>query len=483
MNSRLVFKSIGTAILVEAGCLLPSLFVALYFGENYRAFLYTMLILAVVGFGLTRLKPKIKQLYPRDGFAITALSWILLSAFGALPFVFSGTIPNYIDALFETISGFTTTGSTILTNVETMPQSLLFWRSFTHWIGGMGVLVLMLAIMPSVRSTSLHIMKAESTGPSPGKVVPRLGDTAKILWVIYTAFSTVMVLLLLLGGMPLFDSLIHMFGTAGTGGFSNHNLSIGHYENSYFSWVITAFMVLFGVNFSLYWAALKGNLKTLLKDEELRFYLLTILAAIILISVNLSQAGLYQTVTETVRHASFQVSTIVSTTGFSTTDFNLWPVFSKIILVLLMFIGSSAGSTAGGIKCVRFVILFKVIRREITRITHPRSVRTILINGRSIDESLVSSVLTYFGLYICLTAAAVLAVAWDSQDLVTATTAVFATINNIGPGLAAVGPVGSFQDFSHFSKLVLSACMLIGRLEIYPILLLFLPSFWKRQSI
>ncbi len=484
MNYRLVLNSLGKALLVETLCFLPSLIVSwIYREDTWVAFLQVILVTAVVGGLLSFIKPKQTHFYPRDAFAVTAFAWIVLSAFGALPFVLSGSIPHYVDAFFETVSGFTTTGSTILTDVETMPKSILFWRSFTHWIGGMGVLVLVMAILPSVQGTSLHILRAESTGPSPGKVVPKMGETAKILWIIYITLSALMVTFLLAGGMPLFDTLIHTFGTAGTGGFSNRALSVGAYQNNYYTWVITIFMFLFGVNLSLYWALAKGNFKNFFKDEELRFYFFTVLIATLLITWNLRTEGFFTSIGESLTHSAFQVSTIITTTGFSTTNFDLWPVFSKTILVILMFIGASAGSTAGGIKCVRFVLIFKTIKREITRNTHPRSVATVKLNGRTVDEGIISGVMTFFALYLIIFTTALLAISLEGKDLVTSFTAVATTINNVGPGLGLVGPMGSFAEFSAASKLIFSLCMLVGRLEIFPILLLFVPSFWKKHSI
>ena len=484
MKHKVVFKSIGTVLCIEAASMLPSLIVALINHEKAAiAFALTIGIVAVIGAALLRLKTPKTRIFTRDGFAIVSLSWILVTLFGALPFLLSGSIPSFIDALFETASGFSTTGASILRNVEALPKSLLFWRSSTHWLGGMGILVLMIAILPSVSASTINIMIAESPGPSPGKLVPKIRETAKILYIIYIAMTAVLVVLLLLGGMPLFDALIHAFGTASTGGFSSRNASVGAYYSVYIDVVITVFLFLFGVNFTLYYYLfLKRDFKSVLRDEELRFYFGVVIGAIVLIALNI-KGTVYQTIGEAIRYASFQVTSIISTAGFATADFNLWPSFSKIILVLLMLTGSCAGSTAGGIKCVRIVLLLKIIRREITRLIHPNAVQPVKLNGRRVDEETLSGVMAFFFFWMLIIAVSVLIVSLDGKDLVTSTTAVLATVNNVGPGLGAVGPTGNFADFSALSKTVMSLCMLIGRLEVYPIMLLCFPSFWKRSSI
>ena len=483
MNYRMIGKSIGNLLLVEAACMLPSLLISLIYPESDgAAFAVAIALTTAAGFLLSRLESNTGGLYARDGFAIVALGWILLSAFGALPFLLSGAIPRVEDALFESISGFTTTGASILREVESLPRGILFWRSFTHWMGGMGVLVMMIAIMPSVKANSIHILKAESPGPTPGKLVPKVSQTAKILYLIYILLTATQVVFLVAGGMPLYDSLVHSFSTAGTGGFSSRNLSVAAYGSDYIEIVITVFMFLFGVNFTLYYTAFKGGLRNALHDEELRVYFFTVVGATALIAINV-YSQVYGSVGESVQHAAFQVSSLITTTGFATADFNLWPVFSQLILLLIMFIGASAGSTGGGIKVVRVVVLFKVIKRELTRVIHPRAVRTIKLNGRLVDEEVVSGVMAFFYFYILIFVAAVLTVALEGEDIVTTVTSVIATLNNVGPGLGRVGPMGNFADLSVLSKSVLSLCMLIGRLEIYPIMLLMFPSFWKRGSI
>jgi trk system potassium uptake protein TrkH len=479
----MIFKSLGNVLCIEAACMALSLLVSLiYRQEDGIAFLLSVLISAGFGLGMRRIKTRTNDIYARDGFAIVALGWLLVSIFGALPFLISGAIPSVIDALFEAVSGFSTTGASILREVESLPKGILFWRSFTHWMGGMGVLILMLAILPSVKAGTLYIMKAESPGPDPGKFVPKIGQVAKILYIIYTALTAVEIIFLLLGGMPLYDSLIHAFGTAGTGGFSSKNASVAAYGSAYIEAVIAVFMMLFGVNFTLYYTMLKGNIRSVLRDEELRFYLGTITASIVLIALN-TGGTVFRSAGEAIRHASFQVSSVITTTGYSTADFSLWPVFSQYLLVLLMFIGASAGSTGGGIKCIRVVLLFKIIKREIVKIIHPRSVQTVKINGKAVNEEILSGIMAFFFLYIAIFAASTLIVSLDNKDMVSSMTAVIAALSNIGPGLGIVGPLGNFSDFSLISKAILSMCMIIGRLEIYPILLLFAPTFWKRVNI
>lgn len=483
MNIRMIMKTIGYLLMVEAGCMVPSLTVALINQQNdAKAFIISIVIIAFCGFVMSLIPAKNMTFYARDGFAIVSLGWILVSIFGALPFVFSGAIPSYVDAFFETVSGFTTTGSSILREIESLPKGILFWRSFTNWVGGMGVLVMMIAVLPATSANTMHIMKAESPGPDPGKLVPRIGRSSKILYLMYTGLTLVMIVLLLLGGMPLYDTLIHTFSTAGTGGFSIKNQSLGAYNNLYYELIVGIFMLLFGVNFTLYYQSLKGNLKSVIKDEELHFYFFTVIATVVLITWNLF-GTVFDTVRESLRQAFFQVSSIITTTGFSTTDFNLWPSFSKALLVLLMFIGGCAGSTAGGLKCVRFVLLFKAVKHEVRKIIHPRSVNNIKYNGRTVEEHITSGVKTYIFIYLVIFSIAVLFISFDGFDMVSNFTAVAATINNIGPGFEIVGPMGNFADYSALSKIVLSFTMLFGRLEVYPLLVILAPAFWKKVNI
>ncbi len=483
MNHRMIYKSIGSVLCVEAGCMVPSLLVALIYGQDdASAFVWSILIITAVGLGLRLIKVKSANIYPRDGFAIVALGWLLVSAFGTLPFLLSGSIPHVADAIFESVSGFSTTGSTILKDIEALPRGILFWRSFTHWMGGMGVLILMIAVLPSVKANTVHIMRAETPGPSPGKIVPKIGETAKIMYCIYAVLTVFEVIFLLMGGMSLYDALIHAFSTAGTGGFSSKNASVAAYNNLYLETVITVFTLLFGVNFMLLYMVFRKNIKAVLKDEELRFYLGAFAAATALITINI-HGNVYQTIGEALRYSTFQVSTIMTSTGFVTADYNYWPGFSQLILLFLMIIGACAGSTGGGLKCIRILLLFKIIRREITKIIHPRAVQTVKINGRVVDEDILTSVMTYFFFAIAISGAAILAVSLEGKDILTTATSVISAVNNVGPGMGAVGPVGNFADFSDFSKIILSFCMIIGRLEIYPIMLLCFPSFWKRINI
>ncbi|MDF2675557.1 MAG: potassium transporter KefA, partial [Clostridiales bacterium] len=425
------------------------------------------------------IKPKNKSIYARDGFAITAIGWILLSFFGALPFYFSGSIPSLVDGFFEASSGFTTTGSSILQAVEGLPQGILFWRSFTHWIGGMGVLVLAMAILPSAGAGSFQIMKAERPGPTPGKLVPKVRETAKILYGIYIIFTVVEAILLKLVGMSWFDSLIHTFGSVGTGGFSNRNASIGSYSNVYIEIIITVFTFLCGANFALYYYAFKGNIKSIFKDEEFRIYSLIVAGSIALIAINIYGTH-YKSIFQSVRYSAFQVVTIITTTGFATADFNTWPTFSKIILFFLMFIGGCAGSTGGGIKNVRILLLLKSAKRDLLKIIHPRAVYSVRYGEKSVDEKILSEVTVFFFMFITLFCLAVLVVSVEGKDIVTTLTAVATTIGNVGPGLEIVGPMGNFSSFTDLSKIVLSFCMIIGRLEIYPILLLASRRFWRK---
>ena len=484
MNFLIVLKSLGILLACESLAMIPSLIVSILYGDgDALSFVYTMLILFIVGIGVAVfVRPKNKNIYPRDGFAIVALGWILVSFFGSLPFIFSGVIPSLVDAFFETSSGFTTTGATIMTNVEGLPHGVMFWRSFTHWIGGMGVLLFALAILPSVHADTLQIMKAESPGPNPEKIVPKIGKTAKLLYTIYIAITSIEIILLCIGKMPVYDAFVHAFGSVGTGGFSIKNKSIGAYNSVYIEIVITVFMVACGANFALYYQAIKGGIKNIFKDEEFRLYISVILSAILLITLNLNW-NVYKSIWESLRHASFQVASIITTTGYFTVNFDKWTVFSKMILLLLMFIGGCAGSTAGAIKNVRILLLFKLVKKALLKIIHPRAVYTIKFNGKAVDENTLSEVLVYFFMYVTTFVIAVLIVSIEGKDFITTISSVATTLGNVGPGLGVVGPAGNFSSLTDISKVVLSFCMILGRIEIYPILLFFLPSFWKRISI
>ena len=477
MNFRLVFKVTGKSLMVEAIAMLLPLLVCLIYREDPTPFLLTIPMIIVVGFLLSLFQSD-DHFFTREGFFAVALIWLLMGAFGALPFYFSGYFPTYIDCFFEAVSGFTTTGASILTAVEPLPYGILFWRSFIHWLGGMGVLILTIALLPSLGARTLHLMKAESPGPVVSKLVPKSSQSSKILYGIYCGLTALQIVVLRLAGMPWYDSIVHSFATAGTGGFSIKNLSIAAYGNPAFEIIITIFMLLFSVNFSLYFLILCGKVRQALRSDELRFFLILVAGSIVLITINIQ--GLYPTLGESARHAAFQVGSIISTTGFASTDFNLWPEFSRMVLVLLMFIGACAGSTGGAIKCSRVLLLLRSIRREIRQIIHPRVVNVVKLDGRVVDEKDVRSVLIFFAAYIFITLGAALLVSVDNFSFGTTFTAVVTCIGNVGPGLEMVGPMGNFSAFSDFSKLVLSLCMILGRLEIIPILVLFSGTAWKR---
>ena len=477
MNYKLIFHTIGKILLIEAILLIFPLIVNfIYREENLFAFSLTISILMVVGTLLIMIKPKNKRMFVREGFVIVGLSWIVLSLFGALPFTLSGDIPNYVDAVFETVSGFTTTGASILNDVEAMSNSMLFWRSFTHWIGGMGVLVFVLAILPNSEGQNIYLLKAESTGPQVGKLVSKVRFTARILYVIYFVITLLEVILLRVGGNSWYESIVMSFGTAGTGGFGIYADSVGGF-NIYSQVVIAIFMMLFGINFNIYFLVIIGKIKQAIKSEELRWYLGIILLSTTMITINL-MVNLNQTLGIALKDAYFQVSSIMTTTGFSTVDFNLWPTFSKVILIMIMFVGGCAGSTGGGIKVSRIVILFKSLKREVQKLLHPNSVAPIKMEGEVVEGSVVKGVNIYFAFVMILLFIGTLLVSFDGLDFTSTFTGVIACINNIGPGLNLVGPMGNFDCFSYFSKIILSVLMLIGRLEVYPILILFLPKTW-----
>jgi len=481
MNIRVVLKLLGTVLVCESILMIPSLIISIIDNSyEINAFIISIVTIGILGFFMMRIKINGSQMRKREGFAGVAICWVFMSLLGALPFYISGAIPSYIDAVFETVSGFTTTGSSILTNVEILPRGIIFWRSFTHWIGGMGVLILTLALMPSLGARSVFLMRAESPGPSPGKLVPKISETAKILYIIYTAMTAIQIILLVVAGMSLYDAFIHAFGTAGTGGFSNKALSVGAYNNPWIDWIIAIFMFLFGINFTLHYLFLKGDWKSVIKNEELRLYSITVLISIILICVNILPLNNYS-VTESIRQSAFQVSTIVTTTGFATVDFNYWPMFSKAILLMLMFFGACAGSTGGGVKFIRILLLFKAVLYEIKHTIYPNSISTIKIDGRKVDTSTMSSILIFFFAYVGTMIIAILIVSLDNFDFMTTFSAVLATISNIGPGFELVGPMGNYEQFSVLSKIVLSGCMVIGRLEVIPIFLLFSPTMWEKR--
>lgn len=480
MNRKMLYYMIGKMMGVEACLLLlPALIAVIYKEEQGVTFLLVSLSLLIIYVLIGRKKPDNTTIYGKEGFAVAGLAWILWAVFGALPFYLSGSIPSYVDALFETISGFTTTGSTILTDIEALPNCMAFWRCLTHWIGGMGVLVFVMMLTSVGENHSMHLMRAEVPGPEASKLLPKAKSTARTLYTMYLVLTVIQVVLLLLGGMNLFDAVIHSFSTAGTGGFSNRNASISYYDSAYIDGVITIFMILFGINFDLFYLLLLKNVKDILKNEELRVYLITIGVSIAAITLNI--VGQYKNILQAFRYASFQVASVITTTGYCTADYELWPVFSQCILLTIMVIGACAGSTGGGIKISRFLILLKSIKREIQRIMHPKSVGVVKINGKRVSKETVDGVYIYFICYVVVLIISVLLVSLDNKDFSTTFTSVLTTLNNVGPGISLVGPVDNFAHFSAFSKIVFCMDMLIGRLEIFPYLLLFSPALWKKK--
>ena len=480
MNRKMIAHILAKMLGVEALLLiLPALVGVIYQEKSTVYFLPPILLLALIYVIGGRKKPENSTIYAKEGMVVVALAWILWSLFGALPFFLSGYIPSYLDAFFETVSGFTTTGSSIMPDVEILPQCMHFWRSFTHWIGGMGVLVFVMVLTSLDKKNSMYLMRAEVPGPEKDKLVPKMMSTARILYGMYFALTALEVILLMFGGLSLFDSLIHSFGSAGTGGFSNYADSVGHFDSAYVDGVITVFMILFGVNFSLYFLILIKEYKSVWKNEELRAYFGIIAVATAVITFNILPQ--YGSVTKAFRYAVFQVGTIITTTGYATTDFNLWPMLSKCILIALMIIGACASSTGGGIKVSRFLIAMKSIKREVKQMAHPKSVNLICVNGKKMSNDVIRSVFVYFMAYAGIAGLSVLIVSADNFDFATTFSSVMATLNNIGPGIEDVGATGNFSAFSPLSKLVFCFDMLAGRLEIFPFLMLFTTKVWRRK--
>jgi len=479
MDFGIISKVIGILLLIESAFMLPSVGISLYYGEaDTVPFLVSIAITAFFGFIGCLFKPKNAAVRYREGFMIVGLGWILASVFGALPFLFAGTFPSFIDALFESVSGFTTTGGTVLSDVESLPHGILFWRSLTHWLGGMGILVITLSVLPAMGLSTIQIYRAESPGPSPDKLAPKIGQTAKLLYIVYLIITVIQVIALKIAGMPLFDSITHTFGTVGTGGFSIKNASIGAYENPVYEWIIIIFMFLAAINFSLYYDALRGNFRSLLKDSEFRFYSFVVITSIILIAVDV-YGFFHNNLGEAIRHSAFQVSSLISTTGYASVNYDLWPEFSKMILFVLMFFGGCAGSTAGGIKQIRILLIFKVIKRELYKLIHPRAVISIRLGDKTVSEGIIQSIMGFFMLYILIFAGVSLLLMAQGMDIVSSTSAVVAALSNVGPGFNIVGPAMNYGGLSNLAKILLTACMLLGRLEIYTLLVLLMPSFWK----
>lgn len=478
MNYRIITYIVGWVFNLQAIFMVLPILTAVIYGEkDIFAFFAAIIICLGIGLPLTRKKPSNKVFYIKDGCVAVALSWVVLSITGAIPFVLSGSIPHPIDAIFETVSGFTTTGASILAEVESLSKSILFWRSFTHWIGGMGVLVFLLSLLPLAGGYHMNLMRAESPGPSVSKLVPKVQSTAKILYGIYLGMTVLQIIFLLLGGVPLFDTLCITFGSAGTGGFGIKNDSLGSYS-TYCQVVTTIFIILFGVNFSAYYLILTKKFKAAFHIEEIRYYFGIILASIILIAINTRH--MFSGFAQAFQQSAFQVGSIITTTGYSTTDFNQWPALSKTILVLLMFIGACAGSTGGGIKVSRIVLLLKAARKEFQLYLHPNAVKKIKMDQKTVSHETLRSTNIFLSVYLIIFCGSVLLISLDNFDLITNFTSVAATLNNIGPGLEIVGPMGNFSSFSYLSKSVLIFDMLAGRLEIFPLLLLFFKNTWKK---
>ncbi|HCC34333.1 MAG TPA: potassium transporter KefA [Ruminococcaceae bacterium] len=482
MNYKFMFKTLGSIFLIEALFLLPSSLLSIYDGDYgvTRAFVITIILLVCAGAILKAVSVKSRrEYYSREGILLVALSWLSAAAFGALPFFISGEIPNYISAFFETVSGFTTTGASILTDVEAMSRGLLLWRSFTHWLGGMGILVFLIAVIPAAKGSggSLYVLRAESPGPAVSKIASKTRNHAAIMYGIYVAMSLICLIFLLAGGMPVFDSFCIMFGTAGTGGFGILADSMASYS-VYLQVVVTVFMALFGINFNIYYFLLIKKVKQIFKDEECRTYIILMLASSLVIAVNVMNQ--FESFGAALHHASFSVSSVMTTTGYSTVDFNLWPQLSRSLLLVLMLFGASAGSTGGGIKIVRLLILIKSGFREAKRMLHPKSVIHLRLNGQPVEENLIRGVHIFAFVYMSIMVLSFLIISLDNFSFETNLSAVISCMSNIGPGLGDVGPAGSFAGYSALSKIVLSTDMLLGRLEIFPMLLLFHPRAWNR---
>ena len=480
MDTKIVRYILCRMLGVEAALLLVPVLVAVIYQEKCGiVFLIPIVILCLLFWVVGRKRPEHGQIYGKEWMVIVALAWILWSLFGAMPFTLSGYIPSYVDAFFETVSGFTTTGSSIIPDVEVLPHCLLFWRSFTHWIGGMGVLVFVLVVTSLDRKNSMHLMRAEVPGPEKDKLVPKAMSTARILYGMYLTLTVIEMVFLVIGGMNLFDSMIFSFGSAGTGGFSNYADSVAHFNSAYIDGVITVFCALFGVNFALFYFMILGDFKSILKNEELRTYILLIAGATAAIMLNIH--SLYPTIGKSFRYAVFQVVTVITTTGYSTADFAQWPMFSKAVLMMLTVIGACASSTGGGIKVSRLLVGIKCVKREIVQLAHPKSVGIIRIGGKKVSSDVLRTIYIYFIAYVGILIGSVVLISLDNFDFETTFSAVLTTLGNVGPGMAQVGPMGNFAEFSPLSKLILCFDMLAGRLEIFPFLVLFTAPAWRRK--
>lgn len=482
MNIRLILRMLGAISLIEAAAMLPSAIISLIYGDgDFLPLLMSALIAAAVGLLMrTVSKPKDTGMRAREGFVSVALAWILLSVLGALPFVFSGFLPHFVDALFEAISGFTTTGATVVTNFDHMPHGVAFWRSFTHWIGGMGVLVLTLAFLPKITGNTSHLVRAESPGPTLSKIMPKMGDTAKMLYLIYLVLTIIEFIILMIAGMNPYDAAIHAMGTAGTGGFSNYGASVGAFNSTVIEVIITIFMVLFGINFALFYQLITGHWKEVVRNEELRWYLSIFIVAFALMTLFI--LPYYGSLGSALRYAGFQVASLMSTTGYATADFAQWPSSAQMLVFVLLFVGSCAGSTAGGIKTVRIALAVKQGRREIRHAFQQRKVQRVRFEGRGVEEQMLHQVMIYIFVYVFLALLGGFLISLENKyDVLTNFTASLTCISNVGPGLAGVGPAENFAGYGIFAKLVMSLLMLAGRLELYPLLVLFHPAAWRRS--
>ena len=478
MNLRLVLKIVGRVLLFESLTLLPPLGVALWYGEDPMPFVSTFVLVAFLGAFLASLSAP-PTFFAREGFCCVGMIWVLTGILGSLPFYLSGAVPSFVDCLFESFSGFTTTGGTVLPDVEILPQGVQFWRCFSHWLGGMGVLILATAVLPSLGEQSQYLARAETPGPFVLKLVPRQPRTSKILYAIYCVMTLVVILLLWAAGLPLYDAVVHAFSIAGTGGFSSKNASFAFYGNPAVDLIVSVFTLLFSLNFGLFYLALCRRFKEIWKSEELRFFLAVVGLSTVFIALDLTPVY-HQGPLESLRYAFFHVTSVVSTSGFFTEDYALWPQFSQMILVLLMFCGSCSNSTGGGIKCARVLILLRTLRRELHRLAHPRAVEVIKLDGRVVEDRAVRTVLAFLGCYMLILCAAGLIISLDGHSFSISFSSALSSLSNVGPGLELVGPTGNFSALSPLSKLVMSACMVIGRLEIFPILILLSPNAWRR---
>lgn len=480
MNKRMILHIIGKMLGVEAAVVLIPAIIGLFYGEEEaKYFALTAALLLLIYLVIGRTKPEGRQIYGKEGLFIVASAWVLWSVFGALPFVISGVLPNYVDAFFEAVAGFTTTGSTVIDDIEGLSKCMNFWRAFMQWIGGMGVLIFVMMLTSLEDKHSMHLIRAEVPGPSAEKLLPRARDSAKLLYFIYFFLTVILFVLLRIGNMNTFDSILHAMSTAGTGGVSNYTASVGHYNSAFIDGVLTVFMILFAINFDVYFLIMIGRVKDVWKNEEFRAFLFVIIGAVGVIGINV--LSVYKEPIKAFRYSVFQVASVISTTGFATADYNVWPELAKCVLIMLMMVGSCAGSTGGGIKVSRWLILLKSIKCEIKQVMHPKSVNIVKVNGKKIDTATMRNVYVYFIIYIIILMGSVLLVSIDNWDFSTTFTSVLTTLSNVGPGMNHVGPVEHFADFSALSKIVLCIDMLVGRLEIFPFLMLFMPIMSRRK--